>query len=312
MINIHTDPWLRGKNDFCVERNQLSSTSNDKVCQFIRSDTKEWDDVKIRQTFGSSDVAAILETRIPQITVVDKLAWVPTKDGKFSVKSGYHFWQSTNNNAATHVLQSNGWQRLWNLNLPHKLKIFLWRFCRNTIPVRELLMGKGVNVPGICPMCITESESMVHVFFQCNFAMQCWQENRMNWDMHLVESAAYWLLHKLETENQCTLIKVATVLWGIWLARNKVVWEKKYITPTLAMEWSSRHISEWKMAVQRFCKPSEGTNVRRGVSKVNRWKPPEEGQVKLNVDASVIEGADSFSIGMVIRDHCGVFLGVKL
>lgn len=34
-----------------------------------------------------------------------------------------------------------------------------------------------------------------------------------------------------------------------------------------------------------------------------RWKPSEERCLKLNIDALVFQGAESFSIGMVLRDH---------
>lgn len=46
--------------------------------------------------------------------------------------------------------------------------------------------------------------------------------------------------------------------------------------------------------------------TRRNVGEVSeaiRWKPPEVGSIKLNVDASFFPGANSFSVGMVIRDH---------
>lgn len=38
------------------------------------------------------------------------------------------------------------------------------------------------------------------------------------------------------------------------------------------------------------------------------WKPPDEGYFKLNVDASFRAGADTFSVGLVLRDHKGSFI----
>lgn len=49
-----------------------------------------------------------------------------------------------------------------------------------------------------------------------------------------------------------------------------------------------------------------------GTSTVKRWSAPAEGQVKLNVDASIFEGVNSFSVGMVLRDYHGGFLGGKV
>lgn len=95
----------------------------------------------MRQDFHEDDVELILQTRIPQNHMKDKVAWMHSSNGRYTVKTGYHYWVSQNFNmdGDANVI---GWNRLWNLNLPHKLKTFLWRFCKNNIPVRKLLRGK--------------------------------------------------------------------------------------------------------------------------------------------------------------------------
>lgn len=79
VVNIHKDHWLRGKHDICVGENHLSITSTDKLCQFICFNTKEWDEEKVRQTFSSSHMAAILETRILQSTITNKIGLDPNE-----------------------------------------------------------------------------------------------------------------------------------------------------------------------------------------------------------------------------------------
>lgn len=39
-----------------------------------------------------------------------------------------------------------------------------------------------------------------------------------------------------------------------------------------------------------------------------RWLAPDVGSLKLNVGASVFEGADSFSVEMVLRNHQGSYI----
>ena len=41
---------------------------------------------------------------------------------------------------------------------------------------------------------------------------------------------------------------------------------------------------------------------------LRKWKAPEHGEYKVNVDASWFQGADSFSIGIVLRNHSGCFV----
>lgn len=46
-INIFKDPWLRGKPNFCIEDHHLNSVRNNKVCNYFRPNTKEWDKLKL-------------------------------------------------------------------------------------------------------------------------------------------------------------------------------------------------------------------------------------------------------------------------
>lgn len=303
----HSDPWLRGKQNFHVEDHHLNGNRTEKVSHYFRPDTKEWDEGRVRQAFSNTDAEVVLQVRIPQNNSRDRLAWTETSDGCYTVKSGYHFWQARSN-LHPPVAHSVGWKRLWTLNVPHKIKIFLWRFCKNTIPVRILLRHRGVAVTIMCPMCNVDVEHMVHVFSDCCFAKQCWQEAGIINDMTHNEYASDWLNSKLALDNQENLTKIAMVLWGIWFARNKKVWEEKLLTPKLAVELSMKHIQEWREAVRHVKGPDRSGSSTGRRDHAVKWQCPVEGQLKLNVDASVFPGSTSFTVGMVLRDHQGQFL----
>lgn len=136
------------------------------------------------------------------------------------MKTGYQQWHK-NHVGDMGVQQSKGWGRIWNLNVPHKIKIFLWRWCRNNIPVRNLLGNKGVSVPIGCNMCVGDIEHLRHLFFYCRFAQACWHEAGLVNDMREVEYAPDWLLNKLCSESDENLCKISDVLRGVWFARNK-------------------------------------------------------------------------------------------
>lgn len=311
-IIAHRDPWLRGKENLCVEDQDLNRFRTEKVNHYFRPNTKTWDEDRLRLDFNSSDAIAILGTRIPQNGKPDRLAWNASSDGHYSVKSAYHFWQNQNTQALR-TTQSGGWKRLWQIHVPHKVKKFLWRFCKNTLPVRTLLRTKGVMVPILCPLCNRDMVHKLHVFFDCIYAEQCWQNVGLNFDMSTVEHAPTWLLRKLETETFDNLNKIATVLWGTWMAQNKKIWEDKWVPPDMAVEWSLKHIKEWRNAVSVV--QGVKVNTRNPSHACNqddiKWKHPDAGHLKLNVDASVFMDSGSFSIGMVLRDHNGLFLKGK-
>lgn len=300
------DRWLREKTGFCVEDFHGYAGRTEHVNSFFYPGTKTWDEGRVRQMFTTVDANAILATRVPQHDVEDRIVWSSSKDGIYTAKAGYKYWHDRNVDDSA-IPQSNGWHKVWQLALPHKFKIFVWRFCRNILPVRVRLRGKGVSVPIICPMCSIEVEHLRHVFFECPFAISCWQSVNLLYDTSEMYDANLWLLEKFEVATQSELLKVCSVLYGIWFWRNKQVWEGKVVPGKTAMECSFKMVQEWKEAKGRDMKG--GTNhIRYTSSNLRKWKAPDAGEYKVNVDASWHQGAGSFSVGMVLRDHSGSFV----
>lgn len=125
-------------------------------------------------------------------------------------------------------------------------------------------------MPIMCPMCNSDIEHLLHVFFDCTFAKQCWQYAGMTLNMDQTEDAPTWLLNTLSTGKSESSIKVYMILWGIWTWRNKRVWESKSVSAAIAMENSFHHVSEWRSARTRF-KRSLGTNVYQPTKHVVKW-----------------------------------------
>lgn len=166
-------------------------------------------------------------------------------------------------------------------------------------------------MPIVCPMCIRDVEDLLHVFFDCQYASQCWNHIGLQYDMTNVHSAPEWLLNKVNEGDPQEVVKVVTVLWGIWHGRNKLVWENKTIAPSVVVDWSSRSISEWQQAQKNIKTRGRGVEDRVRRETV-RWKPPEAGHLKINVDASLSQETDSYALGMVIRDDKGGFVEGKV
>ena len=59
-----------------------------------------------------------------------------------------------------------------------------------------------------------------------------------------VEHAPNWLLRNLDIETFDHLINIATLLWGIWMVRNKRLWEGKWVSRAMAVEWSLKQIND--------------------------------------------------------------------
>lgn len=171
-IKILEERWLRSMEDFCIDKNRvIGDVTHLSVSDFFLENTKTWDVNKLNSHFCSEDVAAIVKTRIPQRYTINRVAWTHSKNGKCTVKSGYFQW-CQHHLAVNEVQQSRGWSVIWKLEVP-QTKVFLWRFCRNTLQVRNLLRGRGIQTPIICTMCTGEIEHLRYLFFECQFARKC-------------------------------------------------------------------------------------------------------------------------------------------
>lgn len=306
-IKAFHDPWLRGKSDYCVENSHLNEVRDVNVCNYFRLDTKEWDVHKVMQDFHEDDIQHVLATRIPQRAVTDRITWTHSSTCQYSVKTTYQFWLMQNQESTNESL-SEGWKKLWKVQVPHKFRTFMWRVCNNTLPVRNVIKRKGVHTTIICPMCDRDIEHLLHQFFDCQYAKECWQKANLSYDMQEVEAASLWLLEKLSMSNTVETESITAVLWVIWFARNQKVWDHKSISPTSVMEISNKMISDWQEASKqkrlRICPPP----IIKPQASTIKWNPPPSGKLKLNIDASVFDGESSFKLGLVIRDEYGLFV----
>lgn len=300
------DPWLRRKSDFKVECSHTYEGGSEKVSSLFVRGEKKWNVDLVKSRFLEVDATTILAVPIPQSAGSDRVGWTHSVDGHYDVKSRYKLWYKNNISSNT-VFQSEGWNKIWRLNIPHKIRVFLWRLCWNNVPVRNRLRHKGVDVSILCPMCDNDVEHLLHVFFDCQFAAQCWSYAGLSYDMSLVESASEWLMQKIDEGVPNETSKIVMVLCGIWCWRNKKVWEDKLGSPSLAIDWSSKIITDWrkvmKYKAKRCNKP--GLSIQE---EEHKWRPPEEGYVKVNVDAAVQQASQTCSMGMVIRDHQSNFV----
>ncbi|KAL4579070.1 hypothetical protein LXL04_015205 [Taraxacum kok-saghyz] len=118
----------------------------------------------------------------------------------------------------------------WNRDIPIKVNVLLWRLALNRLPVREVLVGKGIDVESLlCPVCDTCSESVTHLFFQCPVAQHVWRRVLL-W---LVVSPSFtdyremveWVDLQPMVQNRRAIIDVVfgTLIWVLWTYRNAKV-----------------------------------------------------------------------------------------
>lgn len=198
-IRSFDDPWVRGTDNFMVDCVNVAHDRGINVYDLFHPDTNQWDVHKENNIFLDCDAKAIFPVPIPKDQAPDHMAWVHISDGKYTVKSSYHY-RNRHFSDCKHVLVHKGWSTLWKFKVPHKVRVFLWRLCRYNIPVHFLLRSRGVYTKIMCPMCGNDVEHLLHIFLDCPFAKGYWTIMNLEFNVAAVESCPEWVLQLLATE----------------------------------------------------------------------------------------------------------------
>jgi hypothetical protein len=181
-INIYTDPWIPSS----WNRMVISPRGNavfSKVSDLISPVTGTWDIELLETLFLPVDVQRILEIPLNNHGFDDFIAWHYNKNGKYTVRSGYHLqWKHAFGSRAGQLALPGSsatnpvWKVLWKLKIPSKCKIFVWRALHGIVPLRSILVNRHIGQSGECPVCHLGPEDVRHLLFQCATARELWRE----------------------------------------------------------------------------------------------------------------------------------------
>lgn len=202
---------------------------------------------------------------------------------------------------------SSTWQKLWKINVPIKVKTFLWRVLTNCLPTRVNLRSKMLQIDVICPFCGTEAETTEHSLIHCLFARTCWSlvcpDSRYDSAMSFSQWFDYILEHY---RDKVTLISM--ICWGIWKARNDLVCNDKSMRAGIVVYMSIAYLTQWDK-VQGMGSSSPTSPVVSAGS-LERWTKPHANSVKINCDASTFIEPNRVDIGWLARNSAGDLLFV--
>ncbi|MBA0865196.1 hypothetical protein Goshw_009947 [Gossypium schwendimanii] len=255
------------------------------VLELIDSNECIWKQGLINDTFLQSDAVNILQILLAQEAHEDFLVWGEERSGEFSVCSAYKLLQKNLEDPTAYALQTRSsvfYKLLWNLDLPGKIKITIWKISWNYLPTLANLKFKKLVTTSCCPRCASAEESMGHLFRRCPTTVEVWSE--LNY-LHFLN------IQGMEFEEWLT--------WAIWKDRNRRVHDRKIITGKDTSNFVSKYMEELKGLEENIC-----TKRREDVS----WKAPPSSVIKINFD-SAFDGRRFRSVsGMVARDARGTVL----
>lgn len=112
------------------------------------------------------------------------VVWHGEQLGEFSVCSSYKLLQEGTIHPSLINLKIDSkatYMKLWNLKLPTKIRITIWRIVNGLIPTFLNLNTRRLVTNVGCTCCSHDLESLVHVFRDYLVSMEIWNSLNLQW-----------------------------------------------------------------------------------------------------------------------------------
>ncbi|XVF12079.1 hypothetical protein REPUB_Repub08aG0083700 [Reevesia pubescens] len=233
--------------------------------------------------------------------VDDAFYWKLSSNGDFTVQYAYQV------QILAPSLVEKGWNKIWTLMSPGKIKILLWKLLHGVLPVYAYLREKHIMSNSVCFRCALAIETVVHALRDCSKSKEVWlgiNQDLENSDFFILPLKD-WILsnlgYKYSNSGIPWSLLFSTALWFLWFWRNKLRHDESFIWPSNAVQ------QIWSYAKQSVDVLSSSLNTLRYMHMI-KWTKPDPCVVKLNVDIGLRGQSGAAVAGGLIRDDRGVWL----
>ncbi|KAF7815391.1 reverse transcriptase [Senna tora] len=277
-----------------------------------------WDFQKLKMWVSREEAIQIRRIPISISRCSDKLTWAFSRNGEYTVKSGYIEMKrsfdarmSTAKAGLSLQVPSSLWPSIWKIKALPKVKHFLWRLCTNSLPLKENLFKRRCNLSSLCPICELEPETPEHLLFFCSWARAVWLSSSLScrFDRSRLKRVDLWLAEVfggVVGGDESVFALVASICWFIWKGRYFFVFEKKTSDPVLTKDLAEKACDEF-LSVRVKPKSCSAPPLARD-SATSVWAPPVSGFFKANVDGAFNPKDLRAGLGVIFRDFEGVVL----
>ena len=277
-----------------------------KVKTLIHGNPPAWDSNKIKALFLPYDAEAILKIPISARAPPDKLIWHATRDGNFSVRSGYHLLLqdclASNPGCSSHEPDPL-WKSIWAARVPAKVKTFLWRACHDSLPTKSGLYRRKVVPHPYCENCSNQMEDEIHALWSCSIVSSVWNSIPDFSEFHQTNHHSFCNLvrHILKVGFDLLFEKFGVTSWLLWHKHNQNQLHLPNEDYTSIWPRAQAFLQEYILAIQ----VEELEKQRQAPAK---WKPPVFNSYKANFDGAFSKNSSVGGIGVVIRDKQGMVI----
>ena len=185
---------------------------------------------------------------------------------------------------------------------PHKIRVFMWRACSSILPTKTNLFKREIVSSNTCPTCQDGAESVLHILWDCAYAKECWQNSPLSHLCTLPRPSSWNDLVELVLRKEVSPVKEIffVLAWMIWGCRNDAWLNQPQLEASMMGPKAVTYVEEYLEANKRVDSTRPFTE--------NKWLPPPNDCVKLNVAWQRFKESKTYGVGSVIRDYTGALL----
>ncbi|XP_013624943.1 PREDICTED: uncharacterized protein LOC106331160 [Brassica oleracea var. oleracea] len=208
---------------------------NLRVSDLINGETREWDDGLLEMYVNPDDITFIKSLAISSTHHRDSFCWNYTRNGQYTVKSGYRVARNLmRNDEEKEILEPNITKLqafVWKVKAPQKMCHLMWQLLTGQVAVTRNLVRQNMRCDNYCPRCGEPEETATHAIFECPPALQVWKNDiavpELDRDLYP------W------------------IIWYIWKARNDKIFRGIDRDPIELVRYAESECQAWFNANER-------------------------------------------------------------
>ena len=182
--------------------------------------TRSWNEELVDGLFGVEDAEMIKRIPLSRSVAEDTLYWPYSASGHYTCRSGYRFLKDESEllayPQAPQICDKKVWKAIWKLQVPPKIRNFIWRACHNALPTKQALMRLKIVADPICERCKLDVEDAEHALWSCPELDVVWAD-QVPWNFRQevgfsgVKELLSWMV-----EKGTPLEQFAFTAWSVW------------------------------------------------------------------------------------------------
>ena len=227
----------------------LSADMN--VADLIDTGIARWKSEVIDNLFIPQQAELIKSIPLSATLPADKIVWAETTNGNFTVRSAYKlaaslFKSTTCGTTSDGSLLRKFWKKIWSLPIPHKVRHFCWRACRDTLPTKVKLKRRNVIVEDMCVCYHDMAETTGYIFWGCTKAQETWAATKLQLlplDVHIDSfQDLLWFVMMTNAAGVERCSQLVMIAWALWSNRNEIHYGGEGKTGLALALWAANYL----------------------------------------------------------------------